>query len=477
VVAFTGMRTVALDLVTTLKSSFTTNLSSDLRLQADSIQQRLLFLRSICEGEQMLAALSRIQAFPHSILIRQASREDITRSIPQSGSLLMGKGERLAVPATHRMYKRIKSLPRTISNSIARETIDTAENRFVRFVITSIAEFLSRAEMILRSNRNSDRSLGQWVQDASKGFREIASHSFFRGIGALQIVPIGSPVIQRKHGYKQVLDVWLRFNSANQLSWDALSEVFSAGQRDAALLYEYWCFFVIRDAILAAFDLQFEDLSEVIRLSDDRLTITLKYGEEAVINGTFLYSGVLFGIRFCFQSSFGPKSQTIQENYIKSNSASGTWSKRMEPDFTLSIWCFEGSVNDGGEAHAREAGKHAYLHFDAKYRVVLGTSSVPSEDSHQKLRAKSDDLDKMHAYLNSINGTVGSYAIYPGEITEFFCMSESVLPSVGYIGIRPSDDGKGKEHLRQHLLNVMGALYDEWFPKSEGAADCHDGFA
>jgi len=45
-------------------------------------------------------------------------------------------------------------------------------------------------------------------------------------------------------------------------------------------------------------------------------------------------------------------------------------------------------------------------------------------------------------------------------------MSEGVIPSVGYIGIRPSDDGKGKEHLRQHLLNVMGALYDEWFPKS-----------
>jgi len=51
-------------------------------------------------------------------------------------------------------------------------------------------------------------------------------------------------------------------------------------------------------------------------------------------------------------------------------------------------------------------------------------------------------------------------------INEFFCMSEGVIPSVGYIGIRPSDDGKGKEHLRQHLLNVMGALYDEWFPKS-----------
>lgn len=458
---------IALDLITTLKSSFTTNLSSDVRLQAESVQQRLLFLRSICEGERMFSAFAAIQALPHTALITKTASQSIAKSAPRAGRLAFGRGKSIPIPVNHPLHKLLTSVPRDIETTISYDTFNTAENRFVKFAVTCLIEFLSEAELILRRRKNTDRDMSEWIDTAKTSFREIASSSMLKGVGQLQMIPIGSPALQRKHGYKQILDVWLKFNGANKLSWDALNDVFSAGQRDAALLYEYWCFFKVRESVVRAFELEDEDLSDVVRLSDDKLTITLKQGQESAISGKFVYSGTTFGLRYHFQSAFSLDAPLRHHQYVRTKASSGTWSKSMEPDFTVAIWAYDADQEDKGEAGARSSNRYAYLHFDAKYRVVLGPSFNEAEAEVTKLRAKSDDLDKMHAYLSAINRSVGSYAIYPGEVTEFFCMSEDTLPSVGYIGIRPGDDGKGIEHLRQHLLNVVSSLHEKWFKQFE----------
>ncbi len=48
------------------------------------------------------------------------------------------------------------------------------------------------------------------------------------------------PVLQRKAGYREVFRWWLRFRTAAELSWEGGEELFHAGQRDVADLYEYW---------------------------------------------------------------------------------------------------------------------------------------------------------------------------------------------------------------------------------------------
>lgn len=454
---------VALDLVTTLRSSFTTSMRTNESERYESIQQRLLFLKSICDGQQVLAAVNRIQALPQTALIMRSCTAPISRSVPQSGQLarsLAQQSDRVRLPGTHPLAKRMQTLPRNVSTNVAHETLDTVENRFVKFVIGSISEFLSDAATALSAIKGADRSLLRWLELASKSFREVSSHSFFKGIGNIHMVPIGSPALQRKPGYKQVLDVWLRFNSANQLNWKALDEVFAGGQRDAALLYEYWCFFIVRDAVLKAFEIQNEDLSQVLRLSDDKLSITLKSGEEAAVTATFIYSGRRFGINLSYQKVFGPKNLVSRDDYVFTSSDVGTWSKRMDPDFTLSIW----PIPDGSEPHhsAADHPNPAHLLFDAKYRVVV-VNDNSGDSTKQRLRAKGDDLDKMHAYLGSIRRSVGAYAIFPGDVTEFFCCSDDILPSVGYIGVRPGDSGAGKERLRQHLLRSMELLNGTWF--------------
>jgi len=44
----------------------------------------------------------------------------------------------------------------------------------------------------------------------------------------MRFAPLGSPVLQRKAGYREVLRWWLRFRTAAELSWEGGEELFHA---------------------------------------------------------------------------------------------------------------------------------------------------------------------------------------------------------------------------------------------------------
>lgn len=309
-----------------------------------------------------------------------------------------------------------------------------------------------------------DRTLWDWLIEADGAFKEIVSRPFFKGVGRLSILPIGSPTLQRKHGYKQVLDAWMKFNSASRVSWDALQEIFEAGQRDAALLYEYWCFFVLRDGMWAAFNLQEIDYGGVLKHTEDGLSITLKSGKQAAIKSRFVFRDRRYGLRYSFQRSFAVEVASRCGPYVHAAALRGSWSKRMDPDFTISIWPLESAASDLGEAAAELSGKVAHVHFDAKYRLTFAAGPGGESEDGPKRRAKGDDVDKMHAYLNAIRGSFGAFILYPGEVMEYYCETTSAVPGVGFIPARPGASGTGKEGVRAHLLTVMDSLH-EWFEK------------
>jgi predicted component of viral defense system (DUF524 family) len=457
---------IAVELVTTLKSSFTTGLKIDPYTSVLTVQQRLLFLKSICDSQDVFSAFKRIETLPHARLVSSVTTHTISKAAASSRELavsLLTNRERTAVPATHPLAARFKTLPTQISGIRKHESTDTAENRFVKFVLRSFIEFIERAAVLVRGTQGVDRVLVQWLVQAEKELKKIAAWEFFKGIGRISVLPIGSPALQRKHGYRQVLDAWVKFNSASRVSWQALDEVFQAGQRDAALLYEYWCFFILRDAIAAAFALEDENLSEVLRHTADGLSITLKTGSEAAVKGQFVFGARRFGLRYSYQRSFGVRGISRSGHYRRAESNEGSWSKRMDPDYTISIWPYVAGSVDGGENAADEEGKTVHLHFDAKYRLSLASAADGAPGEVPKLRAKGDDIDKMHAYLSAIRGSCGAYILYPGEVTDFFCQSQRPIPGVGYIAVRPGAGGEGKEEIRKHLLSVMETLYARVF--------------
>lgn len=120
--------------------------------------------------------------------------------------------------------------------------LDTLENRFVKFALAEFRAFLTHAQGVFEACPG-------WGASAALSRRLAATvddwlgRSLFREVGEMRFAPPGSPVLQRKAGYREVLRWWLRFRTAAELSWEGGEELFRAGQRDVASLYEYWLFF------------------------------------------------------------------------------------------------------------------------------------------------------------------------------------------------------------------------------------------
>ena len=62
-------------------------------------------------------------------------------------------------------------------------------------------------------------------------------------------VPHESLVLQRRAGYREVYRAFLLFESASSIRFDFAADVFAAGTKDVAALYEYWVFWKILEVV------------------------------------------------------------------------------------------------------------------------------------------------------------------------------------------------------------------------------------
>lgn len=102
---------IAVELVTTLKSSFTTRLRIDSYATPASVQQRLLFLKSICDRQEIFSAFKRIELLPHATLVSRTRMRSISKGGSSSRELafsLASSRERLTVPVAHPLAASVK---------------------------------------------------------------------------------------------------------------------------------------------------------------------------------------------------------------------------------------------------------------------------------------------------------------------------------------------------------------------------------
>ena len=83
----------------------------------------------------------------------------------------------------------------------------------------------------------------------------LLNQSFFKGISRPTSLKLHSPVLQRKSGYREVLNAWLKFDLAAKLVWNGGDAVYGAGKKDIAVLYEYWLFFTLLNLLKDVFEL------------------------------------------------------------------------------------------------------------------------------------------------------------------------------------------------------------------------------
>lgn len=452
----------ATDLVFSADQVVEQTVTPDAEVDSATLYQRFAFLKAILESEVFNEAVLRVCSNPIRALVDTESDRPVTRISRCSGAAVrqFATGvDRIALPKGHVLAVKagLETIPRTIRVTERVETCDVAENQFVRYVLEAFADLLRQVAALA----NAEGVVRREAVALAERMEVYLSEPFFRGVSQLSRLPLDSTALQRKEGYREILRAWTLWDTAAKLSWKGGDDVYSAGKKDVASLYEYWCYFKLLDIVQGVFGITDTDAAkELIGPSSDGLTLSLKEGRKAVLHGKYAprKEGCRYRqlkIEFMYNATFNKTHH------------SGSWTLPMRPDYTIAF-SPEGMKRE--EALANDL--VTYVHFDAKYKVAeLETllkemrdaeMDIPDEGATREVKLKRDvkrmDILKMHAYRDAIRRTGGAYVLYPGDKAKPIRMYEEILPGLGAFPLSPTVDST--EEITTFLREVAEHLCD-----------------
>ncbi len=349
------------------------------------LTERFFLLRGLLESGEFQHGLSRILSDPHQTLYPEAEQQPLNRArrlTPNAVRWLATATPRQPVPVGHPLAERgLATVPHELPHTRPTETYNTPENRFILAVLRQLIQSLEACSVTERLKREA-----QWL---ARPLESALAHPMFAGVGPLTQIPVASKLWQRRSGYREFYKTWLATQQALRLSWDGGQDVFGAGRRDVATLYEYWCFFEVAEAVEAAFGVALP-YEKLLTPTADGSALTLRRGTELRL-----------------------ETPTLCLTY---NPTLATWTRPVRPDITLEL----------GDTR---------IHFDAKYRL---------SDQHDAL---TDDILTMHAYRDAIPGTLAALALYPGKVIRWWPDTQNH----GGLGALPLAPGRGRDALDQFL--------------------------
>jgi predicted component of viral defense system (DUF524 family) len=417
-----------------------------------TLAQRLYFLKSLLGGEEFQQAVQRVVAMPNTCWREEFKTVDVRQGRRLGRAAvrqMVSGGRRMAVPESHPLHQVMATIPERIEIRDKRDTVDTPENRFVKY---ALGTFLGTLEDLVGklsedSNEKYPGLRGE-LDVLIDDLEETLSDDMFKEVAAPELLPLNSPVLQRKEGYRQVLRAWMLFDLAARLSWTGGDDVYAGGKRDAAALYEYWVFFKLLDLVAGLFALERPAVADLI--DDKGFVLKLKAGQHLPIRGVYGGAGRRLQVQFSYNRTFPGGS---------GYPGAGSWSRQMRPDYTLSLWPAGFS-----QAEAEQQELITHVHFDAKYKVdrlmeMFGTEAddLTEEKAAQRAgRYKRADLLKMHAYRDAIRRSAGAYVIYPGaDAPTPFRGFHELLPGLGAFPLRPGVSDDGSADLVRFLKEVV----------------------
>ena len=299
-----------------------------------NLQGQLEFLAAELTSRTFTAAVQRVTSMPHRKLETQWDEQPISR--------LRGGGRDLArqiscarkhVSASHigavaetmrSMDVLEPSLPRSILIKRQVDSLDTPENRFVKYVLVYFRDFLRRTLDSLKLVPTEDRQrLVRNIKHLEQQLNVALGAEMFITVGKANLLPLGSPVLQRKGGYREILLAWLKFDLATQLVWKGGEEVYGAGKRDMATLYEYWLFFQLLRLFQDKFDLATPPARSLFEHTEGGLNLRLRVNEPLGFEGCCLRHGRKLCVRLHYNLTHERSASRAQP---------GSWSRRMRPD-------------------------------------------------------------------------------------------------------------------------------------------------
>lgn len=434
--------------------------------------EQFAFVRSLLQSDAFQAAMGRICNSPIAAMkdVVEERRTNSLRRMSRNAVLqLVSASNRELLPNGHPLSAKLSHLPRYVSVCSREETVDVPENRFVKFVLTAFRNF---AEDIAKLS-GEDTRLHESAKYLADSIDNYLLEPIFREVSTLDRM-VESPALQRREGYREILRTWLMFSMAAKIGWEGGEDVYGAGNRNIAVLYEYWAFFELLRIVASVFGIERKEREKLLVKSKDGLELALGRGKKVMLKGVYEPAGCKrpLEVRFHYNKTFA-----ADDNFEKS----GSWTVDMRPDYTLSLW-----PKGLSEAEAEKADAIVHVHFDAKYRIEnfrdvferdpkarangQGENDADVQRHLNQVHADEDegnykrgDLLKMHSYNDSIRRTYGSYILYPGQGEDEIHRYREIIPGIGAFVMRPSletNESVGSVALKLFLQKIALSLQD-----------------
>ena len=446
------------------------NIAPDPVKRRKTLLEQFLFLRHVLGGEKLDLYLEEIRRRPHAAL--DAEFEWKHSSLARSNEFVSdpmryGRAWRPANPAGISPLGRF--VPAEILHERRFDTFDTPPNRFIHFALAAFRDVCEEVMAAFTEKRGTAWLEAEQMRDTLDVF---LAQPFFTDVSRLERLPLENQTLQKRKGYRDILLAWLMLDTAARLDWPGREDAYDGTNRNAATLYEFWLYFILRDALIKRLGMQEihradirEDKEKHFISTSARGGLHLNLAQNDNSISRFRWTsgnGEQLGVHLFYNRSFEASTDPM---------SGGTYSQRLRPDFTIVFFPAEYLETDKwpmAERLAQNAGRIGFLHFDAKYRIE-SLVKVFGEDNDDALAIEKSqtkgtdtyrrgDLYKMHAYNDAIRRTVGSYVFYPGrdgEARKDFPRYEEVIPGVGAFRLRPGDKER-REICVQALSDFIG---------------------
>ena len=461
------------ELLMQINSPITQNFEINFNKDNQTIYQRFAFVRALINTNEFDESVHKIIASPTTKWLEELELKDI-RSVRRMNSFSIRQiASRSYRVKLTKPIGNICDVPTKIETTRKTETTDTPENRFIKHALEVFLQFCVDCRNSFTTYGYSKSKIE--AEALVEKLENHLNHPFFKEIERPTTLKLNSPALQRKGGYRELLNAWLQFDLAAKLIWKGGDDVYKAGKRDIAVLYEYWLFFVLYDLMKTKFKINDnnETYKHLIEPTDDGLNVMVKSGKLTALEGPYKSEGRELRIKFSYNRTFDGGTKYGAKK-------AGSWTKALRPDYTLSIWPEEIK----NEIKAEELERIVHIHFDSKYKVQQFTIKTDVEedvidldedlalvnnndagkiDSLEKEKRderkgiyKNADLLKMHAYKDAIRRTGGAYVLYPGteEHKEFVGFHE-LIPGLGAFAIRPKEGENGTAKLGDFFDKII----------------------
>ncbi|PIX07757.1 MAG: hypothetical protein COZ76_01755, partial [Flavobacteriales bacterium CG_4_8_14_3_um_filter_35_10] len=185
----------------------------------NTVYQRFCFIQSILNNSDFTESVQKVISNPKTDWYEENEISDIRKIRRVSNYALrqiVSGTNRVALPENHSLRNsKINSVPLKINSYRKIENLDTSENRFIKHVLEVFKKFCEDCLVIF-----SSKQLSKPIQEAVHLIHILESHlnhPFFQDINPPTSLKLNSPVLQKRSGYREILNRWLQFDLASKL--------------------------------------------------------------------------------------------------------------------------------------------------------------------------------------------------------------------------------------------------------------------